>query len=412
MMSAPLLLLLIVCSAFAFSDEQAVVEQYRDYLRRFGKSEERALNPTRVDRFKASLQYVARQNEKFEAGQTRFLVGLNEMSDWLVGELRQRFAPPVPYLSIKGVNDSSSGAESLSDSVGAVNWASSENRLGRSIVPPIRNQGTCGACWAFVAVAAVEASVHLNSNFSNPIPLSAQELIDCDTTFNRGCQGGNPLYAFEYAMVKGLTGWADYGYKEKAEDCQRRKFPARAGIEGFTRVTPQNDQRALLRAVSSSPVAVGICGTDQGFVAYESGVFDSRDCCITQNHALLIVGYGHDKKLKADFWLAQNSWGQSWGEQGYIRLLRSADGNSTGQCGLATSPCAAKGGYIMHPEQEGMFGAGELLDPHGGKRAEAALLFWLEAHWRQAMLGVSACLLVASLALLLCEGRVSSESET
>ena len=266
-------------------------------------------------------------------------------------------------------------------------------------MPPIRNQGTCGACWSFVAVAAVEASVHLNTNHDAPLPLSAQELIDCDTTFNRGCLGGNPLYAFEYTMVEGLTSWADYGYLEKVGSCQRKKYQAKASITGFVRVA-SNDQSALERAVTLSPVAVGVCGTDQGFIYYESGVFDARDCCTTQNHALLIVGYGHDSQLQLDYWLAQNSWGTSWGEHGYIRLLRSST-NSTGQCGLATSPCAAVGGYLMHPEREGLSG-GE-MDPQRIKRFQASVQIWLEAHWRQLMLVLSFSMFALSLWLLYCD---------
>ena len=398
-------------------------ERYLDYLRRFGKSDLRVLDPVRLRRFEASLDFVALQNDRFVVGKTHFEVGLNEMSDWTEEDFESRFGSAAPN-SVGVLNDtvgSSGGGNTTTTTTeeeppisGSVNWASSDNKLGRAIVPPIRNQGTCGACWSFVAVAAVEASVHLSTpNLSTPLPLSAQELIDCDTTFNRGCQGGNPLYAFEYAMVAGLSGWAEYGYREKVGPCLRKKFPGRAGIGGFTRLAP-NDQRALERAVSAGPVAVGICGTDQGFIYYERGVLDNIDCCTTQNHALLIVGYGHDHRLKQDYWLAQNSWGEQWGEKGYVRLLRTANGNATGsgllgQCGLATSPCSTFGGYLMHPEQEGMFG-GELTDPKRGVRAEAAVEFWIANHWRETMLGVSLCLLIASIALLCCDSMSFTKS--
>lgn len=409
------LALIIVSAVAAESSVEQLHSRYLEYLFRFGKSESRALSPARFERFRSSLLYVQKQNQKFRSSETHFTVGLNDMSDWFEDELASRFSTnngPSTSSSSPSLSSGTAefrGSKSANDTAGvdvpaptlngrsSLNWASVDNPLGRSIVPPIRNQGTCGACWSFVAVAAVEASVHLNTNYSVPLPLSAQELLDCDTAFNRGCQGGNPLYAFEYTMVAGLTGWSDYGYQEKVGPCQRKKLPGRASIVGFLRVPP-SDQAALERALSVSPVAVGVCGTDQGFIFYEGGIFDARDCCTTQNHALLLVGFGYDSKLKLDYWQAQNSWGTSWGENGYVRLLRT-HGNSTGQCGLATSPTTAKGGYLMHPQREGIFG-GELLDPQDGKRAQAALSLWLETHWREMMLGASFVLFALSLWLL------------
>jgi hypothetical protein len=291
--------------------------------------------------------------------------------------------------------------------------------LGKSILPPIRNQGVCGACWSFVAVAAVEASVHLNSNLESPLPLSAQELIDCDTAINRGCAGGNPLYAYEYTMVFGLTSWADYGYKERAGPCQRKKYRAQAGITGFVRLAP-NDQTQLLEAVSASPVAVGICGTDQGFINYESGIYDASDCCVTQNHAILLIGYGHDSRSQLDYWLVYNSWGESWGEKGYGRIVRrsgaeTAGSNSTGQCGLATSPCAAIGGYLIHPEKLGNSSEDQKAEDFAkqmvAKRYQLALQLWLENNWRMIMFGASLCLLAGSLFLLWIDYSSAARSE-
>ena len=290
-------------------DEQQ--ERYLEYLYRFGKDETRALNARRLARFLSTLEFIERQGLVKNAN---YKVGLNEMSDWYEEELNQRFSsssPPFPTTEAASRSSSSSSAASTTapaasptptPATKSLNWASSDNRLGKSILPPIRNQGVCGACWSFVAVAAVEASVHLNSNLESPLPLSAQELIDCDTAINRGCAGGNPLYAYEYTMVFGLTSWADYGYKERAGPCQRKKYRAQAGITGFVRLAP-NDQTQLLEAVSASPVAVGICGTDQGFINYESGIYDASDCCVTQNHAILLIGYGHDSRSQLDYWL-------------------------------------------------------------------------------------------------------------
>ncbi len=85
---------------------------------------------------------------------------------------------------------------------------------------------------------------------------------------------------------------------------------------------PPMDENALLWALSSGPVVVGICGTDLTFLFYAEGVYNAAECCTNQNHAMLVVGYGHDNATGLDFWLAQNSWGARWGEKGFMRILR------------------------------------------------------------------------------------------
>ena len=70
-----------------------------------------------------------------------------------------------------------------------------------SVMPPVRSQGDCGACWAFAAAYVVEASLRLkpsSASSQGAYSLSVQDLVDCDRQFDMGCEGGNPLYAFEF----------------------------------------------------------------------------------------------------------------------------------------------------------------------------------------------------------------------
>jgi hypothetical protein len=113
-------------------------------------------------------------------------------------------------------------------------------------------------------------------------------------------------------------------------------------------------------------------------------------------------------------------WGESWGEKGYGRIVRrsgaeTAGSNSTGQCGLATSPCAAIGGYLIHPEKLGNSSEDQKAEDFAkqmvAKRYQLALQLWLENNWRMIMFGASLCLLAVSLFLLWIDYSSAARSE-
>lgn len=97
---------------------------------------------------------------------------------------------------------------------------------------------------------------------------------------------------------------------------------------------PANDPVALLNAVVKQPVSIAMASSSGPFMGYKSGVLDSKYCGTNVNHALLLVGYGTDAASGKDFWLVKNSWGTSWGEKGYVRVLRDMSGKNAGTCGI------------------------------------------------------------------------------
>ncbi|EFJ34181.1 hypothetical protein SELMODRAFT_83797, partial [Selaginella moellendorffii] len=96
-----------------------------------------------------------------------------------------------------------------------------------------------------------------------------------------------------------------------------------AEITGYKDVT-KDSADALIKAVSKTPVTVGICGSDQNFQNYRSGIL-SGQCCNSRNHAVLVIGYGTED------WIIKNSWGTSWGEDGFMKIEKK-DGE--GMCGM------------------------------------------------------------------------------
>ena len=166
------------------------------------------------------------------------------------------------------------------------------------------------------------------------ISLSEQQLLDCSTNGgNQGCNGGWMVNAFQYIMEnQGLTTEENYPYEQMQGTCAIEKAQAQvADISNYEEV-PSNDEEALLKAVTNQPVSVAMDGSESNFKFYSGGVF-SGACGNSLNHAVTIIGYGTSEDGRK-YWLIKNSWGQSWGENGYMRIQRDVD-TPGGLCGLA-----------------------------------------------------------------------------
>ncbi|KAM0861678.1 hypothetical protein ACQ4PT_045731 [Festuca glaucescens] len=160
-------------------------------------------------------------------------------------------------------------------------------------------------------------------------PLSEQQLLDCTTDHNNGCGGGVMNSAFQYiADNGGITTENAYPYVAVQGMCDSDGKKPAATISGFQAV-PANDEDALAAAVANQPVSVGIDGQDQSFQLYRGGIMTADACGTDMNHAVTLVGYGIQQD-GTSYWLVKNSWGETWGEGGYMKLERG-----TGACGVA-----------------------------------------------------------------------------
>jgi len=202
----------------------------------------------------------------------------------------------------------------------------------------LRDQGACGSCWAVAAAGALE--MHAELKGSVPRKVSANQLVDCTPNPQNcggtgGCKGATSELAFKYAAQHGLADEEDYRYLDAdgtTRACTATSLQPSVTVGSYRRL-PTNKLLPLLKAVSTQgPVVVSV-DADK-WAMYSSGVFDSCSRNATVDHAVVLVGYGHDKVAQKNYWMIRNSWGPRWGESGYIRIQRhNSDRGAAGYCG-------------------------------------------------------------------------------
>ena len=198
-------------------------------------------------------------------------------------------------------------------------------------VTPIRDQGAYGSCFAMGAIASIESRLLILSSSTytaETLDLSEQQVVDC-CTLASGCNGGTLQATYNYIKKNGIMSEKDYPYIEADGECTYDESKIAVTIDGAS-TTKINDE-ALMEVVVEAPVGVCIDASQVSFQLYVSGVYDEPNCKKIMNHCVAVIGYGTTEEGE-DYYLVKNSWGTSWGEDGYIKMSRGKDN----QCSILT----------------------------------------------------------------------------
>jgi len=267
--------------------------------------------------FKNNYDYIRIHNAK----NSTYTMAINEFADMTFTEFHKQMTglKPVDRSYLRGLN-----TMKVEENFQAtpVDWRQ------KNAVTPIKNQQQCGSCWAFSTTGSVEGAHAIASG--NLVSLSEQQLVDCSgAQGNQGCNGGLMDQAFQYIITNGgICSESAYPYTASQGTCQSTCSKV-ATISSYVDV-PASNEAALLQALAKGPVSVAIEADQQSFQFYAGGIFSDPGCGTQLDHGVLAVGYGVDASTNTPYWIVKNSWGTSWGESGYIRMIYGKN-----ECGIS-----------------------------------------------------------------------------
>ncbi|XKL62022.1 hypothetical protein PGB90_001855 [Kerria lacca] len=228
-------------------------------------------------------------------------------------------------------------------------------------IKEIRDQGSCGSCWAFGAVESMSDRVCIHSKGEQNFRFSAENLVSCCRICGFGCNGGFPGAAWSYWVRDGIVSGGSYGSNQgcqpyEIEPCEHHTNGSRPSCDSKKSRTPKchktcesnykisydedlhygskaysisgNEESIKLEIYNHGPVEAAFTVYDD-FLSYKSGVYQHVKGHALGGHAIRIIGWGVDESTKTPYWLVANSWNTDWGDNGLFKIRRGND-----ECGI------------------------------------------------------------------------------
>lgn len=331
---------LVTSSLAVVTYRDVIMEEWNEFKVRYNKTyPSESEDNYRFKLFVDSKYKIATHNRRQANGLHSYTLGLNKYADMSHQELVRIMNGYKPHLRQKTsledlhpkvVQEYNSLMQEPDGQVGKfVDW-----RLS-GYVTPVKDQGQCGSCWAFSSTGALEG--HYAKKVNKAVDLSEQNLVDCSKKYgNMGCDGGLMENAFKYIRDNhGIDTEVSYPYEAHDDKCRFKNKTIGANDKGYVEI-PSGNERKLTQAIyMKGPISVAIDASQESFHLYKSGVYNEPNCgneSENLDHGVLVVGYGTDL-IHGDYYIVKNSWSETWGEAGYIRMARNKDN----QCGIATN---------------------------------------------------------------------------
>jgi len=319
----------LLSAALALPPFDATLDgEWEAYKGAFQKGYTNEAEPLRRMIWESNVRFINKHNLEADRGMHTYRVGMNEFGDMTNREFVAtmngfKFNASAPSMCSKYTPPMH---VKLTDLPTEVDW----RREG--YVTPIKNQGQCGSCWSFSATGSLEGQ-----NFKKTqklTSLSEKNLMDCSKKEgNHGCEGGLMDLAFAYVIQNmGIDTEESYPYKPRDGSCEFKKEDIGATEKSCMDIDAGSETDLQSAVATVGPISVAIDASHSSFQLYRSGVYNEKRCSSKNlDHGVLAVGYGTEGS--SDYWLVKNSWGESWGMEGYIMMSR----NKENQCGIATA---------------------------------------------------------------------------
>jgi cathepsin L len=273
-----------------------------------------------------NVNEINAHNERAKAGQETYTKGVNEYSDLSFEEFSHIYLNARSQRNLTNVPGAKGRTTSAVKTT--VNIPASLDLRNTGYVGAIKNQGSCGSCYAFSVVASLEGAYYYK--YKRSIILSEQNIIDCSRVTS-GCNGGNTAYAFSFIISNGGIDTASSYPLVSSSVAQSCKFnKATVGTtmsyynyDASSYGSSAGNELFMQQLVALyGPISVMLYASSN-FQNYKSGVFKDNICNMGSiNHAVTVVGYGTDSVAGA-YWIIRNQWGTGWGESGYMRMARN-----------------------------------------------------------------------------------------